>query len=71
MCCYFCTCVKQNDLARNAGAVVVHGRDLDRVLVAAREVVKATGEVRGLAADAAVVTAGRDLIMDSTQAGQP
>lgn len=68
---FFCTCVEQNGLARNAGAVVVHGHDLHSVLVAAREVVKAAGEVRGLAADAAVVTAGRDRILDSTQAGQP
>lgn len=67
----FLTRVKQNGLTRNAGAVVVHGHDLDSVLMAASEVVKATGEVRGLAANAAVVPAGRDRILDSTQAGRP
>lgn len=67
----FFTRVEENGLARDAGAVVVHGHDLDGVLVAAREAVKAAGEVRGLAADAAVVTAGRDRILDSTQAGRP
>lgn len=68
---FFCTCVEQNGLARNTRAVVVHGHDLNSVLVAAREVVKATAKVRGLAAGAAVVTTRRDRILDSTTAGQP
>lgn len=69
--CFFSTCVKQNSLARNTGAVVIKGHDLDCVLVATGEVVKATGEVRGLAADTSVVSAGHDRILDSTLAGQP
>lgn len=45
-------------MARNARAVVTHSHYVNHVAVTTNEVVKATAEVGGLAADVAMVTVG-------------
>lgn len=71
MCWRGFTCVEQNSLARNTGAVIIHRRDLNAVQVATCEVVKATTEARGLTADVAVIAKGCHCVLDSTQTGRP
>lgn len=71
MCWRGFTCVEQNSLARNTGAVIIHCHDLNAVEVPACEVVKVTAEARGLTADVAVITVGHHCVLDSTQTGSP
>lgn len=65
------TCVEYQSLAGDAGAVVVHGHYLNGVAVATCEGLKVTGEVRGLAADIAMITVGSHCVLYSTQTGRP
>lgn len=69
--CAGVTCIKHLNLAGDARAAVIHGGYLNSVAVAAREGVEVTGEVRGPAADAVLMTLCCHHVLFSTQTGRP
>lgn len=69
--CASVTCIKHLNLAGGARAAAIHSDDLNSVAVAAREGVKVTGEVRGPAADIALMTLCCHRVPCSTQTGSP